>query len=361
MPRPTLAQISLPALRHNYVLAARLASPAKAMAVVKADGYGHGLEPVVAALRGLSPQFAVSSIEEACRVRIIEPDAPVLLLQGVHSASDLNAAAQARFEPVLHHPGQLDDLERWAAAGESLTVWIKINTGMNRLGFHLACIDDVVARLRVCAGVRLRGMIHHFACADERQHPLTDLQFAHFQALIEQYPGFEYSAANSAAHFRPELNRCHWTRPGIMLYGSSPFADESAASLGLRPVMSLISGLISVRDLLPGDTVGYGATWTASAPCRMGMVAVGYADGYPRHAPSGTPVWIAGRRVPLIGRVSMDMLAVDLSACPQARPCDPVELWGEHVPVDEVATLAGTIGYELLTGITARVPRSYLD
>ncbi|WP_203142459.1 alanine racemase [Marinobacter mangrovi] len=358
MARHTRARIDLSALRHNYALARRQSGSAKAMAVVKADGYGHGLEPVARALSDQAERFAVACLEEAERLREAGIRQPIVLLQGFHDDADVTACAELELEPVIHSDHQVAALE---SAGQAVTVWLKVNTGMNRLGFAPAAVEAVVQRLRAIAGVTLKGMVTHYACADDRDDPMTDHQNGIFSELSSRFPDLEFSAANSAGHFRVDSPRFHWTRPGIMLYGASPMIVESAAELGLRAVMSLESRITAVRTLQPGESVGYGAAWRAERPTPMGIVSIGYGDGYPRHAPTGTPVWVAGARACTLGRVSMDMLAVDLTAAPHARPGDSVELWGAHVPVDEVARCADTIGYELLTGVTARVPRVYDD
>ncbi|TBW56188.1 alanine racemase [Marinobacter halodurans] len=358
MGRHTRARIDLSALRHNFALAERQAGTAEAMAVVKADGYGHGLEPVARALADQAGRFAVACLEEAERLREAGIRQPIVLLQGFHDDADVATCADLGLEPVIHSDHQLAALENAAA---TLTVWLKVNTGMNRLGFAPEQVEARVQRLRAVGGVTLKGMVTHYACADDREDPMTDRQNDMFSALSARYPELEFSAANSAGHFRVDSPRFHWTRPGIMLYGATPMIVESAAELGLRAVMSLESRLTATRVLQPGECVGYGATWRAARPTPMGIVSIGYGDGYPRHAPTGTPVWVAGTRTATLGRVSMDMLAVDLTAAPHARPGDRVELWGANVPVDEVARCAGTIGYELLTGVTARVPRVYTE
>jgi alanine racemase len=357
MPRHTVARIDEQALIHNYRLACRLAGDARAMAVVKADGYGHGIERVARALADDAPCYAVACIEEADALRSADLTHPVVLLEGVHSPEDLKRCAQAGYSPVLHSDYQIDWL---LGSGHHIPAfWIKVNTGMNRLGFHPEELPDVMGRLESASAVgdALSGFMTHFACADEPENDSAERQTEAFASACADWPGEALSAGNSAAHFRQGQRLFHWSRPGIMLYGASPFADRTGIELGLQPVMTLESELIAVRTLQPGDCVGYGETWQAEKPTPMGIVAIGYGDGYPRHAGTGTPAFINGERVPLIGRVSMDMLAVDLSAVPGARPGDRVELWGGNVSVDEVAQHAGTIGYELLTGVTARVPR----
>ncbi len=357
MPRPTRALVELSALRHNYRLACERAAPGQAMAVVKADGYGHGIARVAAALAGLAPCYAVACIEEALAIRKAGLPQPVVLLEGVHTAEDLGVCVSQGFEPVLHNDEQL----QWLADGGARpAIWIKLNTGMNRLGFPPAELPACLARARA-QGVSVRGLMTHFACSDDLTDDFTQTQTRRLQEAASGYPDLALSLANSAAHFRPGQPLFHWTRPGIMLYGATPMLAASAAELGLKPVMTLESELIAVRTLNPGDSVGYGASWVAERPTPMGIVAIGYGDGYPRHAGTGTPAAVRGKRVRLIGRVSMDMLALDLSEVPGAKVGDGVELWGKQVSVDEVAASAGTIGYELLTGVTARVPRLYRD
>ena len=355
MPRATVAKINLDALRHNYRKAAVMAGDAKAMAVIKADGYGHGIRDVARALQGHAPKFAVACLEEALAIRAAGVTTPVALLQGPHSERDLATSARENFEPVVHSEHQL----LWLQNAKAIpALWIKVNTGMNRLGFAPEQLADVMSGLSA-AGLlpKLTGFVTHFACADDAESDNTARQTECFVRATEPWPDLARSVANSAAHFLPGQALFDWTRPGIMLYGGSPMTGTLGPDLGLESVMTLEAGLISVRMIKAGESVGYGGSWTASAPTPMGIVAIGYGDGYPRHAGTDTPAWVNDRRVRLIGRVSMDMLAVDLTNAQDARPGDRVELWGPHVSVDEIAQHAGTISYELLTGVTARVPR----
>ncbi|MDK8464588.1 alanine racemase [Marinobacter sp. SS13-12] len=357
MPRKTVARIDTGALRHNYRLACRLASPARAMAVIKADGYGHGIGEVARALADEAPKFAVACIEEALAIREAGVDHAVVLLQGPHSVEDVATSAREGFEMVVHSGYQLDWLEQAPATPK---FWLKVNTGMNRLGFAPAALAQVMARLKAHGSEgQVIGFVTHFACADDTSSGFTDKQTRVFAEAVVDWPALEKSAGNSAAHFLPGQPLFDWSRPGIMLYGASPTLGKTGPELGLEAVMTLEAELTAVRTLQPGESVGYGCSWTAEQETRMGIVGIGYGDGYPRHAGTDTPAWVAGSRIRLIGRVSMDMLAVDLTNSPAARPGDTVELWGRHVSVDEVAQHAGTIGYELLTGITARVPRLY--
>lgn len=357
MPRSTVARIDLAALRHNYRLACERAGSAQAMAVVKADGYGHGIGQVARALADQAPKYAVACLEEALAIRDAGLLQPVVLLQGVHSLEDYRQCVAGGFEPVVHSAHQLDWLEQSAARP---TFWVKVNSGMNRLGFRPDELARVVGRLeRIGVRPGLLGFVTHFACADDPASPMTQEQTRCFEAATAPWPEVMRSVGNSAAHFIHDQPLFDWSRPGIMLYGGSPVIDRTGPELGLKPVMSLEAPLITARTVRAGESIGYGAGFVAEQDTRMGMVAIGYGDGYPRHAGTGTPAAIGGHRIRLLGRVSMDMLAVDLSEAPDAKAGDPVELWGATVAVDEVARCAGTIAYELLTGITARVPRDY--
>ena len=357
MPRSTVVRIDLDALRRNYQTALNRAGGAQVMAVVKADGYGHGIGPVASALDSLAPKFAVACIEEAAAIREAGLAQPVVLLQGVHAEADIDECARNRFEPVFHSFQQLSWLERLEARP---AFWLKVNSGMNRLGFHPDELAKVMGRLQAMSAEKgLLGFVTHFACADDPDSAMTAQQTSVFEKVTSAFPKLMKSVANSAAHFHPDQPMFDWSRPGIMLYGGSPMVGKTGPELGLEPVMSLEAPLISTRMVPAGESVGYGAGWVADRDTRMGMVAIGYGDGYPRHAGTNTPAAINGQRIRLIGRVSMDMLAVDLTNAPDSKEGDTVELWGRTVGVDEVATCAGTISYELMTGITRRVPRQY--
>lgn len=353
MPRPTFARIDAGALRHNFSKARELASPGRAMAVVKADGYGHGIERVAVALADTAERYAVACLEEADVLRKCRLQQPVVLLQGVHEAADISLCHTEGLEPVIHCREQLAWLEE--ATGRP-ALWLKVNTGMNRLGFSGSDLPRVIERLRAL-GYPLRGLMTHLSCADDQGSGRTADQTRLFEETCRPWPELWRSVSNSAAHWHKCRSLYDWARPGIMLYGTSPLIGSMGPDLGLQAVMTLESRVIAVRSLLPGATVGYGDTWTAERPTVMGMVCIGYGDGYPRHAGTGTPVWLRGRRSCLIGRVSMDMLAIDLTDIPGAAVGDRVELWGRNVSVDEVASHAGTISYELLAGVTRRVPR----
>lgn len=355
--RPLLATIDLAAIQHNYALAQRCAPGRQAFAVVKANAYGHGLREVVGALLGSADGFAVACVEEAVVVRELHADTRILLLEGCFETAEYAQAAQLGLDVAVHTAEQAEALLATDLV-QPLRVWLKLDSGMYRLGFSPAEVRTWHARLRGAAQVAELNLLSHFACADERGHPLSEEQVAVFLELLD-LDFDQRSLANSAALLTIPAAHMDWQRPGIMLYGATPFADLSAQTLGLRPAMSLTAQVIAVHEVAAGQSVGYGASWVAPRDSRIATVSCGYADGYPRQAPAGTPVWLAGQRAPLIGRVSMDMLTVDISAVPQAQLGSAVELWGAQLPVDELAQACGTIGYELLSKVTARVPRRY--
>jgi alanine racemase len=350
MPRPIQARINLSALEHNLQVARR-ATGARIMAVIKAAAYGHGLLCAAKALSA-ADGFALLDVNEAVRLREAGFRQAILLLEGCFTPDDLMLAAEYDLVCVIHSPKQIAMLDAYPRPGK-LQVWLKINSGMNRLGFAPQDVPAVLEKLRMHRAVRDITLMTHFACADEAAGVAA--QLAVFNALAAPYR-MACSLANSAALLRYPETHGDWVRPGIMLYGASPFTEVAAQQLGLQPVMTLHSEIISVRELKPGECVGYGGLFCAESSMRIGTVACGYADGYPRHAPSGTPILVAGQRTRTLGRVSMDMLSVDLSALPGTDTGSPVTLWGAGLPVEEVAHSAGTISYELLCALTARVP-----
>ena len=353
MPRPIRACFDLAALRHNLEIARARAGGARVWAVVKANAYGHGLARAVAALGTGADGFALLDIEEAVRLREGGIAQPILLLEGFFSPADLATIGTYRLATVVHSPEQLAMLEATRLATR-VTVYLKVNSGMNRLGVAPEAARSFVERLRACGNVSEIVLMTHFADADGPRGVAEQLERFESGARGLALPR---SLANSAAVLRHPDTRGAWVRPGIMLYGCSPFPDEPAAALGLRPVMTLASELIAVRELAAGERVGYGGTFTADRRMRIGVVACGYADGYPRHAPTGTPILVDGRRTRTLGRVSMDMLAVDLDPIPWGRVGSPVTLWGEGLSCDEVAAAAGTVSYQLLCALAARVPQ----
>lgn len=363
MSRAARAVIDLDALRHNLQRARAVNSEARQFPVIKADAYGHGLLPVAQALAKHADGFAVASIDEALLLREAGIDQPILLLEGFFDADELANIQQSRLDIVVHHAQQLDALERLSTQQDistAINVWLKVDTGMHRLGFAVEEVPAAWQRLCACEAVNQPPrLMTHLACADDFHNAATQQQIELFNSVLPEV-NTERSIANSAGILGWMASHADIDRPGIMLYGVSPFLDETGAARRLRPVMTLCSELIAVKHCRAGDTVGYGASWLCPEDMPVGVVAMGYGDGYPRHASAGTPVLVNGVEVPLIGRVSMDMICVDLRGQPDARVGDAVVLWGEGLPAETVANAAGTIAYELFCGVTARVPREYL-
>lgn len=352
MSRATRAAISTAALRHNLRVIRSRAPHARIMAVVKANAYGHGLEAVARALAG-ADAFGVACIEEALRIRAAGLPNPVVLLEGAFHPDDLTVAAREQFELVVHCDEQLDFFAHYA--GPPLPVWLKIDSGMNRLGFTPGAAAVARQRLQSFTAVQQPvRLMTHLANADLRDTACNDAQLEIFAACSRDWPG-ERSVCNSAGTLSLPDAQADWVRPGLVLYGVSPFADSAGPDEGLQPAMTVSTRLIAVKDIQRGDAVGYGGVWRAPEALRIGIAAIGYGDGYPRHAGNGTPVLVNGTRVPLVGRVSMDMVAVDLRGQPTAAPGAPVVLWGPGLPVEEIAQAAGTVPYELLCGVTQRV------
>ncbi len=354
MTRPARARLNAQALLHNLRQVRRHAPRARVMAVVKANGYGHGLAWVAQTLAD-ADAFAVASAEEGLRLRAAGVPQPITLLEGFFAADELAVLQSEILSPVIHSDHQLRLLETHAAQAPA-SVWVKLDTGMHRVGFAPDRLPDVLARLRKLNAIREIRVLTHFANADAVADPLTRTQIEAFGSNVNGL-GLEASLANSAAIVAWPDSHADWVRPGIMLYGASPLLGKSAHELDLKPVMTLESALIAVHPRRQGEAVGYGGDFVCPEDMPVGVAAIGYGDGYPRHAPAGTPVLVNGNRVPLIGRVSMDMITLDLRRQPAARVGDPVVLWGEGLPVDEVAAHAGTISYELLCQVTERIPR----
>jgi alanine racemase len=358
MPRPIEALIHRDALAHNLARARELASGARVWAVVKANAYGHGIERVFEALRA-ADGFGLLDLAEAERVRALGWRGPVLLLEGCFEPRDLERCSRLNLWHTVHREAQID----WLAAHKTEAphrVFLKLNSGMNRLGFTPQGFRTAWARLNALPQVDEISLMTHFSDADGAAG--VQAQLAVFERAVDGLPG-ERTLANSAALLRhAAATAADWVRPGIMVYGGAPdHPQHDAAHWQLQPTMTLRSQLIGVQALRAGDTVGYGNTFTAERPLRIGVVACGYADGYPRHAPSGTPVLVDGVRTRTVGRVSMDMITVDLTAVPHAAPGSEVTLWGRGpggavLPIDEVALAAGTVGYELMCALAPRVP-----
>ena len=352
MSRPLIARLDAAALAHNLAVARQAAPGAKILAVIKANGYGHGLLRVARALRA-ADGFAVLSIDEAAQLRGEGYTHPIALLEGFFHPDELPDIARLRLRPVIHRQDQAEILAR-ARLEHKVDVFLKVDTGMHRLGLSPKRLADVLAVLRAAPQVGSLTLMTHFARADEDPASVA-AQFALFR---EATAGLDLpvSLANSAALLRHPETHGDWVRPGIMLYGASPFAAQTGADLGLLPAMTLESRLIATRFVRKGEGVGYGAAYVAERDMQVGVVACGYADGYPRHAGTGTPLVVAGRETRTLGRVSMDMLFADLSGVPGAHVGSPVTLWGAGLPAERVAAAAGTIAYELFTALAPRVP-----
>lgn len=357
--RGTRLELRSESLRHNLRCARQLAGGAAVFAMVKANGYGHGLLFAARAMADEADGFGVALMEEARALRAAGIRQPLMLLEGIFDADELREAVQLQCEPVIHSRWQID-LVRQCADARPLKMWLKLDSGMHRLGFTPEAVEMLLPELYALEGVQVAGLVNHFACADMTPDTLSEVQLSTLRDLATRH-NLPFSAANSAALFRYPASLGARVRPGIILYGSSPFPDRSAASLGLAVTQRLTARIIAINEVDAGESVGYGSSWTAASHSRIAVVAIGYGDGYPRHAPSGTPVAVQNadghwRRAPLAGRVSMDMITIDVSAIPAAVG-DVVELWGDQVSVDEVAQHCDTISYELFCRLSARPER----
>jgi alanine racemase len=350
MPRPIRAAISAGALAHNLRVARDHAAGAKIWAVIKANAYGHGLERAARALDA-ADGFAVLDFQEAARLRVAGSTKPILMLEGVFQSADVPLLHKHALTPVIHNAVQVEMLRAGDLPG-AIDVYIKVNSGMNRLGFTPESFGGNYQALRAHPRVKTLTVMTHFADADGATG--VKAQLAWFSEMTKSFAG-PRSLANSAALLRFPETVADWVRPGIMLYGCSPFADRPAEALGLKPAMTLSSELIATQHLRAGERVGYGLGYEASGDLTVGVIACGYADGYPRQAPAGTPVLVNGKRSRIVGRVSMDMITVDISGIPEAGIGTPVTLWGEGLSADEVGAAAGTLSYELLCALAPRV------
>ena len=360
MPRPILATVHAAALSHNLARARAAAPDARVWAVVKANAYGHGIERVFDALRS-ADGFALLDLAEAQRLRALDWRGPILLLEGCFDARDLELCSRLGLWHAIHCDEQINML----AAHKTQVphrVFLKMNSGMNRLGFTPERYRAAWTRLNALPQVEEISLMTHFSDADGARGITHQLQV--FEAVTQDLPG-ERTLSNSAATLRHGIaigEKSDWVRPGIAVYGSSPdFPEHSAADWGLLPTLTLASKIIGLQHLVAGDTVGYGSSFTADGPLRIGVVACGYADGYPRHCTTGTPVLVQGVRTRMVGRVSMDMITVDLTPVPDAGMGSDVTLWGRAsngalLSIDEIAAAAGTVGYELMCAVAARVP-----
>lgn len=346
------AHIDLAALRHNLDRVRGVAPGRRIMAIIKANAYGHGMARVAKSLSDVDA-FAVARLEEALQLRQAGIVTPIVLLEGFLEANELNEITSHHLQVVIHHEYQVQVLEQTRLA-KPVIAWLKIDTGMHRLGVRVEHAAALWQRLRRCNAVSELRLMTHLASADDRSSEQTEQQLDEFRHVISGMKA-SMSIANSAGILGWPRSHGDWVRPGIMLYGVSPFMAGKGEEEGLQPVMTLRSRLIAINQALQGEAIGYGGSWVCPEDMLVGVVACGYGDGYPRHAVPGTPVLVNGERAPLIGRVSMDMICVDLRQQPRADVGDPVVLWGKGLPVEEVAIRASTIPYELLCGVTGRV------
>lgn len=353
MTRPTYLHIDLSALSHNFKRVKALVGSRSIMAMVKANAYGHGLIPIA---KGLSQAelLGVASLEEAIKLREAGILTNIILMEGLFSAAEVEEAIKHQVSLVVHHLSQVEMLERSSYQQKPFWVWIKINTGMNRLGIKPDQLNDVYQRLlKLKIVMKPIGLMTHFADADALNSETTLHQQKIFETITKGLPG-PRSLANSAGILAWPTTYADWVRPGLMLYGASPFKNHTGFDHGLKPVMTLTSRLIAINEVKQGDRVGYGGTWTAPKAMRIGVVGVGYGDGYPQATRNGAPVLVNGVQCALAGRVSMDMITVDLDHQPAAQIGDEVVLWGEHLPVEMIAEYSGSTAYEILTRMTAR-------
>lgn len=356
---PTKVIIDTRAFSHNLARVKFYAPDAHILAMVKSDAYGHGAAVVAKALCDVDG-FGVARLQEALLLREVGITKPIFLMGGFFHTDELQAALQLNLTVVIQNAWQLSEVLK-TPLEKSLSVWLKINTGMNRLGLPLADVASARQRLDNCLWVQKPyGMMTHLSDADALDQQKTHEQIKRFDAATRHFKG-PLSIANSAALIACPESRRDWVRPGIMLYGISPFSNKAGIELGLKPAMTLKSQLIAVQTVKPGETVGYGGAWVASQETRIGIAAIGYGDGYPRSAKSGTPVLVAGKRCTLAGRVSMDMMTIDLSAAPNAHLGEEVILWGNGLPIEEVARFSDTIAYELALKLTSRVKYEILQ
>lgn len=355
MSRTTVATIHLGALRHNLARIQALAAPARVMAVVKADAYGHGLERVARALDAAAECFAVAALGDGLRLRAAGHRQRIVVLSGPDQPGDIAEMQRLGLEAAIHHEAQLAWLAEASATRGRLRAWLKVDSGMHRLGFAPGRVAEVHARLAALPGIDPEiGLLTHFAESEVFDGDVTRAQITRFNEATRGMDG-PRSLSNSAAVLGWPEARADWVRTGGLLYGLSVVDGKSGADFGFRPTMTLSTRLIAVNRVGKGERIGYNGTWTCPEDMPVGVAAIGYGDGYPRSAASGTPVLVGATRVPLIGRVSMDLVTLDLRAAPQAQVGDRVTLWGGDLPVETVASHAGTIGYDLTCGMTRRV------
>ena len=356
----TKAVINLGACQHNLSIAKQAAPDSKCIAIIKANAYGHGMVQIAKALTD-ADAFGVARIDEAIQLREAGITTPILLLEGFSSQSELELICEQGFDSVIHNEEQIQLLEK--LKNKPINVVLKVDSGMHRLGFDPVKVADIIQRLEKCSNAKNPFMLMtHLANADDKQDDKTLKQIDVFYKSIESLSVNETSVANSAGILGWAQSHSSYNRPGIMLYGVSPFVNSTASIHDLKPVMTLSSKIISVKQVKKGETIGYGGTYVCDKDMTVGIIAIGYGDGYPRHAKSGTPVLVNGKRCSLLGRVSMDMICVDLSKLSEdgnAKVNDEVILWGKGLPIEEIAECSETIGYELLCSVTKRVEFIY--
>ena len=356
MSRPAKVVVNLSALRHNFNQARSLAPNSRIMAVIKADAYGHGLVPTAQALDS-ADAFGVACLEEAQELRQAKIKQRIVLLEGPYTISELPEISRLQLDIVVHDQSQLEMLEHTTLPA-SFSIWLKLDTGMHRLGFPPETAKQAYQRLKQCAAIADIRLMTHLASANNRADRMVFEQIDRFNQCSQALPG-EKTIANSAGILACKQSHADWIRPGIMLYGVSPFIDSTGPDENLQPVMTFQSKLISVKKIGAGEPVGYGATWYCPEATYIGVVASGYGDGYPRHARSGTPILVNGKRAKLIGRASMDLLIVDLGVWTSAKVGDEIMLWGADLPVEEIAACAETIPYEILCSVHKRLKFEY--
>lgn len=357
----TIAKINLANLKHNVTIIKRHQPNSKFLAMVKSNAYGHGATQIATALLDSADGFGVACLEEALELRQAKINQPILLMKSFRDKYELEIASQNNLQTVIFNEYQLQILEQTKLINP-ITVWLKIDTGMHRLGFlpeQVAAANNILMQNPQVK--KPLGLITHFSDADDITNPKTEIQIRTFKTAVSELLGIK-SFANSATIFSKSQNlNSDWIRSGIAMYGISPFQNQASTDLDLKPVMTLQSTLIDIKELAAGETVGYGSTWKCPEKMHIGIVNTGYGDGYPRSAKTGTPVLINGKRCQIVGRVSMDMLSVDLRTCPNAKITDPVILWGEDLSASEIAKWADTIPYELFCRLTKRVQFEYLS
>ena len=355
MTRPTYVHIDKEALLHNLAQVKHYAPGKKIIAMVKANAYGCGLKAIASVLDGRVSAFGVASLEEAIALRNLDLRNDCILFQGIFSADELITVSQYHFQCVIHQAYQLHVLLA-KPLPHPIKIWVKVNTGMHRLGFEPEEVYEVVDALQHCPWVHPEiGLMTHLACADEPNNPANQAQLTCYRNMNLPEGDFITSIANSAAIMAIPEAQGAVVRPGIMLYGVSPFLNKTAVQLGLKPVLRFISAISAIHDYPADAPIGYGGIWRTKRPSAIGLVAVGYGDGFPRHISPNTVVWVNGYYAPIVGRVSMDMLTIDLTHCPGTKRGDLVELWGKNIPVETIAKSANTIPYELLCQLSPRV------